>query len=156
MHVLFPPSTIQVSGKSVFLAGTIDMGNSSDWQADVIMAFEEIVWTHPITILNPRRKEWDNNWKQEIQNPKFAEQVNWELDALEKADVILLYLAAGSYSPVSMLELGLFGDSGKLIVCCENRFWRKGNIDIVCKRKNIPVCENLHDLITVGIQFLNR
>jgi len=73
--------------------------------------------------------------------------VNWELDALEKADYIIMFLEKNSKSPISLLELGLFADSGKLLVCCEEGFWRKGNVDIVCQRKGIKMFENLERII---------
>lgn len=69
------------------------------------------------------------------------------MDALEQADYILLFLEKNSKSPISLLELGLFADSQKLLVCCENSFWRKGNIDIVCQRKQIPTFEKLKKMM---------
>lgn len=118
---------------SVFLAGSIDMGAAEDWQAVVAKMMAPSGWT----LLNPRRSDWDNSWKQEIQNPQFYEQVDWELNALERADVILMYFAPGSQSPISLLELGLFAQSGRMIVVCPEGFWRKGNVDIVCQRYHI-------------------
>ncbi|MFC3363099.1 nucleoside 2-deoxyribosyltransferase domain-containing protein [Pedobacter fastidiosus] len=108
-----------------------------------------------LNIFNLRRKDWDNSWTQSIDNEQFCEQVNWELDAMEKADIILLFLSGESKSPISMMELGLFADSGKLMVCCEAGFWRKGNIDIVCKRKGIPQFQILSDLTSAVISDLN-
>ena len=46
-----------------------------------------------------------------------------------------------------MLELGLFANSGKLIVCCPDGFWRKGNVDIVCERYRIKQMSGLPDLV---------
>ena len=113
------------------------MGNSVDWQQKFIDQLNLEEGLSEITIFNPRRKAWDDSWVQSIENVEFCEQVNWELDMMESADIIVLFLAGNSKSPISMMELGLFADSGKLMVCCEEGFWRKGNIDIVCQRKGI-------------------
>ena len=82
--------------------------------------------------------------------------MNWELDAMENADVILLFLEANSKSTVSIMELGLFADSGKLMVCCEEGFWRKGNIDIVCKRKGIDQYNTFDELSEAVITKLKK
>ncbi len=137
MRTVLPPDIILPYDVSVFLAGTIDMGHSVDWQQKFIDQANEEEVLDDVVVFNPRRKSWDHSWTQSIENIWFSGQGNWELDAMESADVILLFLEANSKSPISMMELGLFADSGKLMVCCEEGFWRKGNIDIVCKRKGI-------------------
>jgi hypothetical protein len=126
---------------SIFLAGSIEMGKAEDWQTKVQEYFKEF----PIDFYNPRRDEWDSTWKQSIDNEKFSEQVNWEMDMLERADIILMYFDPGTKSPISLLELGLHASSGKVIVVCPNGFWRKGNVDIVCQRYNVPVFDTLKE-----------
>ena len=69
------------------------------------------------------------------------------MDALEKADVILIYFDPKTKSPISLLELGLFAKSRKLVVCCPEGFWRKGNVDIVCDRFGIEQVEDLEEAI---------
>lgn len=56
-----------------------------------------------------------------------------------------MYFAPNSKSPISLLETGLFKD--KLLVCCPEGFYKKGNIDIVCKRNNIPQINDLNKAI---------
>lgn len=126
----------------MFLAGSIEMGIAEDWQTFL----EEKLSRMDILILNPRRENWDSSWSQIKTNPQFREQVEWELSALEAANLIAMYLAPNTKSPVSLLELGLFARSGKLIVCCPDGFWRKGNVDIVCEKYRVKQVETLHDL----------
>ncbi|SDG49635.1 Nucleoside 2-deoxyribosyltransferase like [Pedobacter terrae] len=154
MRTILPPEIILPSDVSVFLAGTIDMGHSVDWQQTFINQANKEETLDDVVVFNPRRKSWDHNWTQSIENIWFSEQVNWELDAMESADVILLFLEANSKSPISMMELGLFADSGKLMVCCEEGFWRKGNIDIVCKRKEIHQYRTFDELSAAVIAKL--
>ena len=58
-------------------------------------------------------------------------------------------------SPISLLELGLFADKYKLIVYCPEGFWRKGNVDIVCKRYNVTQVNSLDELITEIKRLVN-
>lgn len=128
---------------SVFLAGSIEMDKAVDWQKDC-----EAVLGSSHNVFNPRRAFWDSSWKQEASNPQFNEQVNWELNALEQADTIIMYFAEGTKSPISLLEFGLYAQSGKMKVVCHQDFWRKGNIDVVCARYNVPQYETLTELLT--------
>ncbi|MGN8055610.1 nucleoside 2-deoxyribosyltransferase domain-containing protein [Pedobacter sp. 22163] len=156
MKTILPPKVISSSDISVFLAGTIDMGHSIDWQQKFIDKANKEETLDDVVVFNPRRKFWDHTWTQRIENKQFSEQVNWELDAMESADVILLFLEANSKSPISMMELGLFADSGKLMVCCEEGFWRKGNIDIICKRKGIDQYKTFDELVTAVMTKLKE
>src|SRR6516162_1245819 len=132
--------------RRVFLAGSIEMGKAEQWQERIVAALSA-AGTGDLVILNPRRDDWDDSWEQRADDPKFAEQVNWELDMLDAADTVVMYLAPGSTSPISLLELGLCAHSGKLKVCCPDGFWRSGNVEIVCMRHRILLFETLDDLI---------
>lgn len=131
--------------KKIFLAGSIEMGKAEDWQNEIIQAVQD----SRRIIFNPRREQWDASWEQSIDNPKFREQVEWELNALEEADMIILNLVPETMSPISLLEFGLFARSGKLVVYCPDGFWRKGNVDVVCEKYNVPQVEKFEELITL-------
>lgn len=131
------------SNKSVFLAGTIDMGNSEDWQENLSIFFNNNGWD----VFNPRRENWDSSWEQKFENPQFYQQVTWELNALEQSDLIIMYFAPTSKSPISLLELGLFARSGKIKVVCPDGFYRKGNVEIVCNMYNIPIYNDLNSVL---------
>jgi hypothetical protein len=130
-------------GPTVFLAGSIEMGAAEDWQASLPKRFEQM----NVLFYNPRRDEWDASWKQEQKNSQFNQQVNWEMNKLDESDIIFMYFSPETKSPISLLELGAYGRSRKMIVCCPNGFWRKGNVEIFCTRYNIPFFENLDDAI---------
>lgn len=118
----------------VFFAGSIEMGIAEPWQLKLATALRDM----DVTVLNPRRDDWDSSWKQTKDNPQFREQVEWELEGQEAADVIALYFDPATHSPISLLELGLFGKGpGKMVVLCPEGFYRKGNVDIVCERYGI-------------------
>ena len=100
----------------------------------------------PITILNPHRPDWDDTWKQDISDTRFKEQVDWELNMLEQADVIAMYFDPAAQAPVCMLELGLFAGSGKMIVACPEGFWKRGNVQVACRRCGIDLLNSLDAL----------
>jgi hypothetical protein len=133
---------LQSDIKTIFLAGSIEMDKAIDWQKHC----EELLQDQFI-IFNPRRNEWDSSWSQSIENDNFKEQVNWELNALEKADIIIMYFAGNTMSPISLLEFGLYAQSNKMKVVVEEDFWRKGNIDIVCDRYSVEQFKTLDELI---------
>ena len=127
-------------GFLVFLSGSVA---GDDWRAALMKKMKD----HDMIFLDPRRGDWDSSWKKTRDDPKFSKQVKWELSGLEKADVIALYFDAASESPISLLEFGLFAQSGRLIVCCPEGFPHKGNVDIVCDRYNIEQVGSLDELV---------
>lgn len=140
MVILKPPAplVIPASARVVFLAGSIEMGAAEDWQHTLTAALGDPLTDH-LTVLNPRREEWDASWRQSIEEPRFREQVEWELDGLDRADVIAMWFAGGTKSPITLLELGLHARGGKLIIGCPPEFWRRGNIEVVSARCGIPL-----------------
>lgn len=146
MRVAYPPEQPQfgIVEPALFLAGTIEMGNSFDWQAVVLEALKD----KAVLVLNPRRLDWDASWEQSINNPQFVEQVEWELDMLQTANHIVMYLDPSTKAPVSMLELGLYASKRNMLVCCPDGFWRKGNVEIVCRRMRIPLVHTFDDMLS--------
>jgi len=145
MSLYQPPANIALRNrerKSVFLAGSIEMGKAENWQDEMGKYFHKEGWD----VLNPRRDDWDSSWVQTFENAQFYQQVNWELNALEHADLIIMYFDPNTKSPISLLELGLFARSGKIRVVCPDGFWRKGNVEIVCNYYNIPLYNNINTL----------
>jgi hypothetical protein len=129
--------------KSVFLAGSIEMGSAEDWQKKISDKLINLGYT----VFNPRRDDWDSSWVQEFENPQFYQQVNWELNSLDQSDMIVMYFSPETKSPISLLELGLYASSGKIHVICPDGFWRRGNVEIVCNKYNIPLYETLNDFV---------
>jgi hypothetical protein len=154
-----PLPALRINGvvpRSVFLAGSIEMNNCVDWQAQFCDRMQEFNGF----IFNPRRLAWDNSWKQELTNPLFHEQVSWELTAQDNAQYIYMYFDPATKSPISLLELGLYATSKKLIVGCPDGFWRKGNVDVVCQRYGIEkytgTSEYVQSAMTIHIRELLR
>ena len=110
--------------QKIFLAGTIDMGKSVDWQKATCDWFRALPEGRYL-LFNPR----------------------WELEHLEKADLIIMNILASSKSPITLLEMGLFMRSGKLRVICEPGFYRYDNVRLTCARYGIPLYQNMDDFL---------
>lgn len=127
----------------IFLAGSIDQGKAENWQDTLT----NVLSSAPITVFNPRRDDWDSSWVQDISNDQFRYQVEWELEHMNDADKIIMYYDPKGQAPITLLEMGLHAKDGKLIVCCPDGYWRKGNVQIVCKAHNIPLYNTLDEFI---------
>jgi hypothetical protein len=108
MRIVRPPEAVPSEGIAVFLAGSIEMGLAAPWQD----ALSENLQNTELILLNPRRLDWDSSWRQAADEPAFREQVLWELQGMERAQLIVMYLDPATKSPVSLLELGLHARSG--------------------------------------------
>lgn len=142
--IVKPPRKLPEDGRpSCFLCGSIEMGKAEDWHSKV----QHLLKDKNINIYNPRRDDWDSSWEQKIENEQFREQVEWELSALDIADAIIVYFDPKTKSPITLMELGIHAQSNKLLVCCQEGYWRKGNVDIVCARYNIPMYNTIEELV---------
>jgi hypothetical protein len=137
-----PPVRPQVDRPSVILYGAIQSDPSTDWQTSLADSLSDL----PIAILNPRRDDWDNSWVEDISFPKFREQVEWEMDYAQMADVIVFNFVPGALTPITLLELGMYAGTGKAIVCCPEGFYKRGNVQIVCLRYGIELLTSLDEL----------
>ena len=135
-----PPVRPQVTRLSVILYGAIQAEPA--WQTSLASSLSDL----PIDILDPRRDDWDSSWVEDIEFPKFKEQVEWEMDYAKVADVIGFNFPAGAQTPVALLELGMYAGSGKVIVCCPKGFYKRGNVQMVCLRYGIEMLETLDEL----------
>jgi len=139
MIIITPDNVINKSAnnisktKSIFLAGTIDNGNSIDWQKEIINKLSKLDLS--LEIYSPRRANWDLNPTKE----DMEKQIKWEQKHLDKADLICMVFTDNSKSPITLLEMGLYATSGKLIVFCTDNFWRYDNVRLTCEKYKIPL-----------------
>ena len=124
----------------IFLAGTIDMGNSRDWQMEIYETFSGIDGRY--ILYNPRQENWDATRPGEMDY-----QVRWELDHLENADMVIMYILGTSKSPISLLEMGLHAKSDKMHVICEKDFYRYDNVRITCEYYGVPLYDDLDSFL---------
>ena len=148
------PNPVPQDTPTIFLAGSIDMGAAVNWQQQVVEALKGL---EDITIVNPRRDDWDSSWEQSITNDKFSEQVNWEMQQLENANLVLFYFDPKGQAPITLLELGyVLGLATDVIVCCPEGYWRRGNVQVACDRNRVPCMDTLEDLISEAWSFFSN
>lgn len=138
---------------TIFLAGSIEMGAAENWQDRL----KHDLFEYRVTLYNPRRLDWNSSWKQSIDDPNFSEQVNWELDHIEQADLVVFYFDPATKSPITLMELGFVAGLGlglgayhrDVVVCCPDGFWRKGNVEIMCEREGISLTNSYDKFLSV-------
>lgn len=129
----------------IFLAGTIDNGASVNWQDRFAKILVESI--PDIVVYNPRNDKWDTDMLPTLDNPEFRAQVEWELDGLHTADYIIMNFLPTSKSPITLLELGLFANDGKILMLCPEEFYRSGNVNFICETYGIEKFNNLKEII---------
>ena len=153
-QVLKPPVALpqRFEIPTVFLAGSIESDRAERWQDRLQQELADL----DVLILNPRRDEWDESWRQEADNAQFREQVEWELDGQERCDFVVFYFSPGTRSPITLLELGLATGRRRAIVFCPEGFWRKGNVDLVCLRYGIDKVDSWSDFVKAIREAVSR
>lgn len=131
---------------AVFLSGSIDMGEAPTWRARVIEALPD--W---VVAYNPRRDDWGDDWGG-VEDPRFVKQVEWEIEAMEAADIIAVHFVPGAQSPITLLEFGLWAKSGKLLVSCPEGYFRRGNVLVTAKCYGVPVYDSLDEMIEAVVE----
>jgi hypothetical protein len=147
-----PPEPPEYRKFTVFTAGSIEMGGAVNWQPLMATMLHHL----PITVCNPRKGSWDQSIKQQAKDELFKQQVVWELDALEQADVICFFFDTETKSPVSLLELGVWAASDKVVVCCGDEYWKSGNVHLTCDRYGVPCVKNFTDLVPLVEEMLKK
>ncbi|KAI0548346.1 hypothetical protein F4679DRAFT_321190 [Xylaria curta] len=141
--IIRAPSEEPVRGtKSVFLAGTTTAVGNVDWREQLSASLSG----YPITVFNPNRPDWDSTWREDINFDPFREQVSWELDKQEKADLVVVYFHPATQAPISLLEFGLSAHTGKVIAIAPEGYSKRGNVQIVCQKFGIEFLDNIDTL----------
>ncbi|KAL7806682.1 hypothetical protein V8C44DRAFT_338589 [Trichoderma aethiopicum] len=146
------PAPYSGSRKAIFLAGTTSPTGEPDWRLTLTDALSNF----PITIYNPKRDDWDDTWKEDFSDDRWAEQVQWELEMQDKADIVVVFFHGVSPAPISLLELGLCVKSGRAIVCVLEGYSKRGNVEAVCRRYGAKLVSSEDDLIDVVIERLSQ
>jgi len=147
-----PPKPPTYRKFTVFTAGSIEMGDAVNWQPLMATLLNHL----PITVCNPRKGKWDQSITQQAKDEFFRQQVVWELEALEQADVICFFFDTRTKSPVSLLELGRWMDSDKVVVCCGQDYWKSGNVHITCEEYGVQCVETFEELVPEVEKMLKK
>ncbi|WP_075342718.1 nucleoside 2-deoxyribosyltransferase domain-containing protein [Tenacibaculum agarivorans] len=116
-----------------FLAGSIDYTTAKPWRFSIIQKN-----TRKIHFLDPTNTKHD-----QLTDKAMKNHILWELNALEFADKIILNLLPEATSPISLVELGLYAKSEKLIVICPDSFYKSRYVHVLCEKYDVPLYKNL-------------
>jgi len=87
MKVIYTQTSLDIEGKSVFLAGPTPRNDSvKSWRPEAIKMFKDFGFDG--TLLIPEfkdRKDWKENFA-------YNAQIDWEHNAMELADIILFWI----------------------------------------------------------------
>ncbi|TGO65756.1 hypothetical protein BCON_0001g00720 [Botryotinia convoluta] len=158
----------------IFLSGTTNYNkDESRWQViltDRLLARSRSTSTDnknatnepnsfaPVTIIDPYNPAWDSTWREDPSDERFVTQVNFELEGLELADIVVVGLIgadvrAGKIGAggAALVELGtvLKGKGRKVVVCVEKGFWKEGYVKVLCERFGVQCLDSLSMVETI-------
>lgn len=130
----------------LFLAGGIS--NCPDWQNEAL----KVLKSFPITVINPRRKDFD------VSDPKESEkQIVWEYQRLRQATEIMFWFPKETLCPITLFEYGgALERNQKLFVGHHRNYPREQDLTIqtgLSKFKNIKVHKTFGDLMDEIMYF---
>jgi hypothetical protein len=127
----------------LFLAGGIT--NCPLWQDELV---ELIKGADILTVYNPRRKNFP------IHDPKAAEeQITWEHNHMESADIISFWFSKGSLNPIVLLELGKYALATKVFIGIDPGYERTQDVIIQTKLSR-PDVRIVYSIIDLAAQIL--
>jgi hypothetical protein len=125
-------------GPSLFLAGGIT--GCLDWQSHLASRLADL----PLTILNPRRKNFPSN------DPSAAfTQIAWEHRHLRRATAVLFWFPSDTLCPITLYELGACSMTSKpLFVGTHPEYQRRLDVEIQTRlaRPDVRVVGSLEEL----------
>jgi len=142
----------EYSEKRVFLAGTIDNGDSEDWQATIA----GLITRPNVKIFNPRRSGWNSD----ASSMDVSQQIIWEQKYMNKATDVFFNILPKSTSMITLLELGQMCERKRVasrdqqkqcVVCCPREYMRFDNVFTMCAINGIPLITEFD----LAVQYLN-
>lgn len=152
--VFHAPEKVEYTTPSLFLAGGIS--NCPPWHNTLLTRLREqssendACWT----ILNPRRAEFPEN-----KSDAAREQIEWEFEALKRADVIQFWFPKETLCPITLFELGRWIASDKpVVVGTHPDYQRRFDVEVQCDlaRPGMTIYSSLDDLAEAVIRELRR
>ena len=117
----------------VFLAGSMPAQKDTNWRHEAINKLGD-----GYHFFDPTNPDHDT-----LNDEQMRAHIKWELDALKLSDYVVLNFLPDSTSPISLVELGLYMASEKLLVICPQEFYKWRYIDTLCKEYGTPIFQNL-------------
>lgn len=136
MNYIECPEAYNKKEKSLFIAGGIT--GCENWQNELV----NFLKNEEITLLNPRREEFDQTIKEE-------EQIEWEFEHLKKAEAVSFWFPEETLCPITLFELSKQTALNKTIfIGIHPNYKRKNDVIIQTKlaRPEVKIVYSLKDL----------
>jgi hypothetical protein len=121
----------------IFLAGSMAHKQSANWRNQVVNSLP-----NSYHFLDPTNDHHDT-----LNALQMKKHVEWELDAMAMADIVLLHFLPNAISPISLVELGLYVNTNKLYVVCPKAFYKSSYVVTLCERYHTPTFKTLQEAI---------
>ncbi|ADV51145.1 hypothetical protein Celal_3901 [Cellulophaga algicola DSM 14237] len=121
----------------IFLAGSMAPNQSVNWRTQVVKSLP-----NSYQFLDPTNEHHDT-----LNALQMKKHVEWELDAMAMADIVLLNFLPNALSPISLVELGLYASFKKLYVVCPKAFYKSSYVVTLCERYHTPTFKTLQEAI---------
>lgn len=135
--------------KTVFLAGPTPRNNNVvSWRDEAIEIFKKNNFKGTLLIPEPSNGKFEHD---------YDDQVNWELEAMKMADVILFWIPRQLRDDFEMIglttnvEFGFWVDSGKIVFGFPENAEKMRYLESLALKQNIKVNNNLEDTIKEAI-----
>lgn len=160
--------TMGTDAVKIYLGGTMDFSSDvNDWQT----RFQNgvVALTDPIKgilmfkntsfiIINPHVPP-QNALAPDLNNPEFCTTMQWRMNMMDQADVILVNLMNKSIEHAPLLDFATNLRTGKLIVRCGELYKSYPQVRLLCERYSVPLLNgtaNVKDILLTMGSFVSK
>ena len=141
------------NGFRLFLAGGIT--SCPDWQSILIEKIKTANIETDLDIYNPRRKMFPVHDKE-----AGLEQMKWEFERLRQSNMIIYWFSRGSLNPISLYELGMWGNSRStpVIIGIDEKYERTNDVitQTSLARPNVPIVDSLDKMAEMIKTYVDK
>lgn len=136
--------------KSIFLAGPTPRDYvSSSWREEAVKILNQLNFDGHVFIPEPR----DGFFKGD-----YIDQVNWETEALNRADIIVFWVPRNSDMPAltTNIEFGTWATSGKVVLGYPENAEHMRYLQVMADEIKIPSFKSLEDTLKKAIDIIGE
>lgn len=152
MTVVYAPDNPPNSySKSIFLAGPSPRnGGQYNWRPEALKLLEKHGYTGIVYVPLPENGEWKHD---------YDSQINWEIENLNRADLILFWVPRDMDSLPALttnVEFGKYYDSGRVVLAYPKEATGMRYLSTLGKSEYIPEFNDLESAVIESIKTLGE
>lgn len=149
MHIVYANEEFpSVVTKSIFLAGpTPRDGSVASWRPEALQHLNEYGFDGHVFVPEPRNGTFEAD---------YFEQVEWESQALSRADVIVFWVPRSASLPgfTTNVEFGMWASSGKVVLGCPDEAEKVRYLQYWADKLHIPVYNKLQYTLVNALSLI--